>query len=128
MKIIKRLMLISALMMVSSQAWSGQAVYVLQCEQNDNASEDEIILVVAEWLAEAKELDGGENLNAFPMFPMAATMGAYDLMVVMTLPNFAEWGRFMDAYEGHEASEVDNKYADMIVCPDSALWESFNSQ
>jgi len=128
MKTVKRLMLISALMMASSLAWSGEAVLVLSCEQGDDASEDDVTAVVAEWLAEAKQVKGGENLNAFAMFPVAATMGVYDLMVIITAPNFEEWGRFIDAYEGNEASEVDNKFADTVICPDSALWESLNAE
>ncbi len=126
MKTVIRLMQISALMMVSTLAWSGEAVYVLSCEQANDASEDDVTAVVAEWLAEAKQVKGGENLNAFAMFPMAATMGSHDLMIIITAPSFEEWGRFIDAFEGNEASEVDNKFADTVICPDSALWESFN--
>jgi hypothetical protein len=128
MKTVIRLMQISLMLMISTQAWAGGAVHVLSCEQGDDASEDDVIAVVAEWLAGAKQVKGGENLNAFAMFPMAATMGNYDLMVVITAPNFEEWGRFVDAYEGHEPSEVDRKFADTIICPDSALWESFNPE
>ena len=128
MKTVIRLMQISALMMLSTFAWSAEAVYVLSCEQAKHASEDDVIAVVAEFLAEAKQVSGGENLNAFAMFPMAATMGSYDLMIIITTPSFEEWGRFIDAYEGNEASEVDNKFADTVICPDSALWESTNSE
>jgi len=128
MKTVIRLVQISALMLVSTLAWSGEAVLVLSCEQADDASEDDVIAVVAEFLAEAKQVKGGENLNAFAMFPVAATMGSHDLMVVLTAPNFEEWGRFIDAYEGSEASEVDNKFADTVICPDSALWEAFNPE
>jgi len=128
MTTVKRMALISMLMMLAAPAWSGEAVYVLSCSQAEDASEDDVIAVVAEWLAEAKQVKGGENLNAFAMFPMAATMGIYDLMVIVTAPNFEEWGRFVDAYEGNEASIVDNKFADTVICPDSALWESTNSE
>jgi hypothetical protein len=128
MKTVIRLIQISALMMASTLAWSGEAVLVLSCEQADDASEDDVIAVVADWLAEAKQVKGGENLNAFAMFPVAVTMGSYDLMVVITAPNFEEWGRFIDAYEGNEESEVDNKFADTVICPDSALWESTNPE
>ena len=128
MKTVIRLMQISALMMLSTFAWSSEAVYVLTCEQANDKSEDDVIAVVAEWLAEAKQVKGGENLNAFAMFPMAATMGSHDLLVIITAPSFEEWGRFIDAYEGNEASEVDNRFADTVICPDSALWESTNSE
>jgi hypothetical protein len=62
------------------------------------------------------------------MFPMAATMGDFDWMFIVTAPSFAEWGAFMDGYEGSAAAEADKKYADIAICPDSALWESFRME
>jgi hypothetical protein len=123
-----RLMIISILMMVVAvPAWAGSAVAVYSCEQGDEASEADVLAAVAEWLQVAKGMKGGENLNAFAMFPMAATMGDFDFMFIVTAPTFAEWGAFMDGYEGSEAAQVDNKYAEVAICPDSALWESFNT-
>jgi len=126
MKTAVKLILISILMMIAAPAWSGSAVAVYSCEQGDEASEADVLAAVAEWLQAAKAMKGGENLNAFAMFPVAATMGESDFMFVVTAPSFAEWGAFMDGYEGSAVAEVDNKYADVAICPDSALWESFN--
>jgi len=39
-------------------------------------------------------------------------------------PSLAEWGTFMDGYEGSAAAKVDKKFAEVGDCPDSALWES----
>jgi hypothetical protein len=119
------LILISILMMVAAPAWSGSAVAVYSCEQGDDASEADVLAAVADWLKAAKAMKGGENIDAFAMFPMAATMGEYDWMFIVTAPSFAEWGAFMDGYEGSAAAEADKKYADVAICPDSALWESF---
>jgi len=125
MKTIIRLIIVSILMMVAAPAWSGSAVAVYQCEQGDDASEADVLAAVADWLQAAKAMKGGENIDAFVMFPMAATMGEFDMLFIVTAPSFAEWGTFMDGYEGSAAAEADKKYADTAICPDSALWESF---
>ena len=125
MKTIIQLIIVSMLMMVAAPAWSGSAVAVYQCEQGDDASEADVLAAVADWLQAAKAMKGGENIDAFVMFPMAATMGEFDMLFIVTAPSFAEWGTFMDGYEGSAAAEADKKYADTAICPDSALWESF---
>jgi len=128
MKTIIRLIIVSILMMVAAPAWSGSAVAVYQCEQGDDASEADVLAAVADWLQAAKAMKGGENIDAFVMFPMAATMGEFDMLFIVTAPSFAEWGTFMDGYEGSAAAEADKKYADTAICPDSALWESFRME
>ena len=56
--------------------------------------------------------------------PVAVTMGESDFLFIVKAPSFAEWGTFMDGYEGSAAAEADKTYADIADCPDSALWES----
>ena len=124
MKTVIRLILISILMMVAAPAWSGSAVAVYTCEQDDDASEADVNVAAAEWLKAAMSMKGGENLEAFVMFPMAVTMGESDFLFIVKAPSLAEWGTFMDGYEGSAAAESDRKHADVADCPDSALWES----
>ena len=124
MKKIMLLMFVSVLMMVAAPAYSGSAVAVYTCEQGDDASEADVNAAAAGWLKAAKGMKGGENLEVFIMFPMAATMGESDFLFIVTAPSFAEWGAFMDGYEGSAAADSDKKYADVAICPDSALWES----
>jgi len=124
MKTIIRLAIISILMLIAAPAWSGSAVAVYTCEQDDDASEADINAAAAAWLEAAKGMKGGDNLEVFVMFPMAVTMGESDFLFIVTAPTFAEWGTFMDGYEGSAAAESDKKYGDVADCPDSALWES----
>ena len=128
MRSLIRLIIISMLMMVAIPAWAGTAVMVYSCEQDEDASEADVNAAAAAWLKAAKGMKGGENLEAYAMFPMAVTMGEKDFMFVVTAPSFAEWGTFMDGYEGSAAAESDKKYADVADCPDSALWESFKAE
>jgi hypothetical protein len=124
MKMVVRLILVSVLMMVAAPAWSSSAVAVYTCEQNDSASEADVNKAAAEWLAAANGMKGGENIEVFVMFPIAATMGESDFLYIVTAPSLAEWGAFMDGYEGSEAAKVDGRFTEIADCPDSALWES----
>jgi len=128
MNTIIRLILISILMMVAAPAWSSSAVAVYTCEQDEDASEADVLAATAEWAQAAKGMKGGENVDAFVMFPVAVTMGESDFLFVVTAPSLAEWGAFMDGYEGSAVADVDKKYAEIADCPDSALWESFRAE
>ena len=124
MNSILRLIIVSALMLIAAPAWSASAVMVYTCEQDDAASEADVNAAAAEWLKAAKTMKHGANLGVKVMYPMAVKMpDDSDFMFVVTAPSFAEWGAFMDTYEGSKVAEVDKKFADIAVCPDSALWE-----
>jgi len=125
MKMMIRLAMISILMMLAAPAFAGSIVSVYNCQQSDSASEDDVIDAATDWLAEAKKIKGGENLEVRVMFPVAAVMGGNDFMFVVISPSFTEWGVFQDAYSNHEVAGEDKKYADIANCDDSALWESF---
>ena len=124
MKTMIKLMMISILMMLAAPAF-GSVVSVYNCQQSDSASEDDVIDAATDWLASAKKIKGGENLEIRVMFPVAAVMGDNDFMFVVISPSFTEWGVFQDAYSNHEVADEDKKYADIANCDDSALWESF---
>ena len=36
-----------------------------------------------------------------------------------------EWGKFWDAYGDSDAADIEEDAEEMIVCPDSVVWESF---
>jgi hypothetical protein len=119
-----KLMLFPILMLLATSAWSASAVMVYTCEQDDDASEADVNAHAAEWLKAAKTMKHGANLEVRVMYPMAVKMpDDSDFMFVVTAPSFAEWGAFMDNYEGSKVAEADKKFVDIAVCPDSALWE-----
>jgi hypothetical protein len=39
--------------------------------------------------------------------------------------DFEEWGVFWDGYKGSPAAAVEAECNAFVVCPDSAVWESF---
>jgi len=117
-------MLVSVLIVGAAPAYSGEPVQMWLCEMDDAVNEDQVEAHAAEWLAAAKKLPGGENLEAYVYFPIAVNAtGEMDLMYVVVAPSFEEWGKFWDAYNGSDAADIEEDAQEMIVCPDSALWE-----
>lgn len=110
------------LTVITAPAFAGTAVHMWSCEMEDDTTEEAVEAHAAEWLAAARKLDGGENLEAYILFPVAVNAtGEMDLMFVVTAPSFAEWGKFWDAYPESEAAHSEETG---VLCPDSVLWES----
>ena len=125
MKIIIRLMLVCMLVIVAAPAYAAESTQMWRCELDDDATEKEVLAGAAKWLKAAKTQKGGENLKAYVYFPIAVNAtGEMDAMFIVVAPTFEEWGRFWDGYEGSPAAAVDKENEEMVVCPDSVLWES----
>ena len=125
MKVLARLMFVFMLMIVAVPVYSGDAVQMWKCEMEEGVTEDEVQALATEWLAMAREVPGGEQLNAFVYFPIAVNAtGEVDLMFIVVAPSFEEWGRFWDNYAGSDAAKKENQNLEFIVCPDSVVWES----
>ena len=124
MKKIIGIMFVSILMMIAMPAWSSEVLHVLTCEQDDEASDEKVEMMSAEWLKAAKTVKGGENLRLRLQFPVAAKVGEVDLAILLVAPSFAEWGEFTDNYAGSAAEAVDEKYEGDLDCGNGTLWES----
>ncbi len=124
MKVFLRLMFISVLVILAAPAWSDAALHTILCEQDDEMTDEKVEAVSAEWLKAARTIKGGENLELYLNFPVAAKVGEVDIALIIITPSFAEWGAFMDNYPGSAAEAVDEKYADGLDCGNGTLWES----
>ena len=118
-------MLVFTLVLGVASAYAGEATQMWRCEMEDDTGESQVLKGAADWLAAAKTMKGGENMEATVFFPVAVNDNQdTDVWFVVTAPTFEEWGRFWDGYAGSAAEKVDNANMDFIACPDSALWES----
>jgi hypothetical protein len=118
--------LVLLVLFVAAPGYSGEAVQMWKCEIDDAVNEDQVEAHAANWLAAAKKVPGGENLQAFVLFPVAVNAtGEMDVMFVVVAPSFAEWGKFWDGYGDSDAADIEEDSMEMIVCPDSVVWESF---
>jgi hypothetical protein len=122
MKTLIRLMVISMLMIVASPAYA-EAIQIFNCEYEGEATEDDVFDMAGKWLAAAKSTKGGENLQIYIRFPVAASVDDVDFKFVLVTPNFAEWGAFTDAYELSKLQEIDDELFKVADCNDAAMWE-----
>ena len=108
------------------QLGSGKAMQIWRCELDDQATEEHVLEGAAKWLAAAKTLKGGENLELYVKFPIVVNgTGEVDLLQVLVAPTFKEWGCFWDAYGDSDAADHEETSQAHLVCPDSTMWESF---
>jgi len=124
MKVFVQLMFISMLMILAAPAWADAALHTVLCEQDDDVTDEKVEAISVEWLKAAKTIKGGENLELYLNFPVAAKVGEVDVALIIITPSFAEWGLFMDNYPGSAAEAVDEKYAEDLDCGNGTLWES----
>ena len=115
---------VSIFMFIATSAWADSAYHVVHCSQDESASDSDVEAMASEWLAAARTIKGGENLNLSLNFPVAASAGEVDVVMIMMAPSFGEWGTFTDNYSGSAAEAIDEKYEDSIDCGNGALWES----
>lgn len=126
MRSLKLGMFVLLMLAIAAPVFSGDAVQMWRCEMDDEADEEMVEAHAKAWLAAAKKLDGGANLEAFVLFPVAVNAtGQMDFMFVVKAPTFAEWGQFWDSYIDSEAGDLDEESTKLFVCPDSVLWDSF---
>ena len=122
MKTFIRLMIISILMLIASPAYS-EAIQIFNCEYEGDATEEDVFGMAEKWLAAAKTLKGGENLQIVVRFPVAASVDDIDFKFVLVTPTFAEWGQFTDNYEASKLQEIDDELFKVADCNDASMWE-----
>jgi hypothetical protein len=101
--------------------FAGAPLQIWDCVIKDDVEEAVVLERAAEWLDAARKVDGGENIQGHIFFPVAIPNSAHtDVKYVVRWPNFAEFGRFWDAYPESDAAELEGRALD---CPGSAIWE-----
>jgi hypothetical protein len=126
MKALLGLTLVAVLLIGAAPAYSGEAVQMWKCEMDDDATEAQIQAGSAKWLEAVKKQPGGEQFEAYVLFPIAVNAtGQMDLMFVVVAPSFQDWGKFWDAYGGSPAAALERENESLVICPDSVVWESF---
>ena len=112
------------MMFAAAPARSAEATQMWKCEMGADTTEKDVEAGAAKWLTAARQMDGGDQLEAFVLFPVAVNVvGNTDFMLVVVAPSFAEWGKFWDEYQISPDGDADQANAD-VDCPDSALWNS----
>ena len=119
-----RLMIISVLLLVAAPTWADDVRHVYHCVQEPEAHDDALAEIASEWLAAARGMKGGENIEVFVHFPVAADVGEVDFLFVVVAPTFEEMGMFLHAYDGSPLEEIDDRFDQLASCANSGFWDS----
>ena len=122
MKTLIRVLAITMLMVFAGPAYS-EAIQIYNCTFEGEATEDDVEAMAEKWLAAAKTLPGGKDLQVAIRYPLAASVDDIDFKFVVVTPNFADWGAFSDAYEESKLQEIDDELFKVANCGESSLWE-----
>jgi len=124
MRTITGWLLVFAMLTAAAPAYSGEALQIFRCEQEDDVTEEEIMATAQEWITAARKTKGGQGLELRVLFPIAVNAtGEIDFLLLVSAPSFEQLGAFWDNQHDSEVSDVDEGKDSKSVCPDSALWE-----
>ena len=124
MKIILSSIVVAILAMGATPAFADEAWQAFDCQLVGEHTEDEVLDAAEKWLAAARIMQGGEQMELRVLIPHATGSGETDFLFVLYAPSFAAWGTFWDNYEGSEAHKIDEESEAITVCPSSRLFES----
>jgi hypothetical protein len=129
MKVLTRFLAVSLFAIFASPVFAAEPLQFWHCEMQDEASEDDVLNGVGDWLEAAKMVPGGESLDIKVLFPIVVnSAGDYDVWFVLTADSFEAWGKFWDNYPESEAGDVEELNHEVFVCPDSVLFQSESTE
>ena len=117
----------SALLLFTPSAFA-EFLQIFQCQLNDGKTYADAVEVSSSWLAAAKTGDGGENIEVYLHFPIAANVGDRNFVFVLVAADEKTWGTWytwfgIDGYVSQTA-EANDAWAEVAGCSSSALWNS----
>lgn len=117
-------MIVAALLLGVFSCANAAVVQVWKCTAHQGKSDADLEKASSAWLAAAKSMKGGENLEVYHSYPMAADAGQRGFEFVMLAPDAATWGTFWNDYDSSAAAKADAAWNDVASCSGSELWNS----
>ena len=114
----------SVMFLFTVPAYADSIVQLWSCKLVDDKTPADLVAVSEAWLKAAKSMKGGEELEAYLEFPIAAQAGDGDFTFVMVIGDTKLWGVFNDGYLDSPAGEADEAWAEVATCSGSSIWAS----
>ena len=119
------LMVASAVAALSAPAGANEFEHVWSCQLNPGKTLDDARAVARTWLAAARSMKNGGQLQAIIRYPIVVGESENRFDFVVTAPSLAAWGAFYDTYDdGSPVADADANFAVVAGCSGSTLWES----
>ncbi len=116
--------ILGALLLGAFSCANADIIQVWKCTLHDGKTDADIEQASSAWLAAAKSMQGGADLEVYHNYPLAANAGEGGFMFVLVAPDTATWGAFMNGYEGSAAAKADAGWNNVAACSGSSLWNS----
>ena len=123
-KIIIASLTASVMFLFTAPAYADSIVQLWSCKLNDGKTGDDLVAASSVWLKAAKTNEGGEDIEAFLEFPIAADTGDDDFTFVLVVADTKTWGVFNQDYPDSPAGEAEEAWGEVATCSASSLWAS----
>jgi hypothetical protein len=123
MKTITKL-LTATLLLCSFTVVNADVIHVYNCKLNEGKTAEEAITASSAWLVAVRSLEGGDKIEAYHNYPIAANAGDGSFLFVEITPDFTRWGTMNDAYSGSAAEKADQAWGEVASCESASLWNS----
>ncbi len=123
-KIIIASLTASVMFLFTAPAYADSIVQLWSCKLNDGKTGADVVAASSVWLKAAKTNEGGEDIEAFVEFPIAADTGDDDFTFVLVVADTKTWGVFNNDYLDSPAGEAEEAWGDVATCSVSSLWAS----
>ncbi len=123
-KIIIASLTASVMFLFTAPAYADSIVQLWSCKLNDGKTGADVVAASSVWLKAAKTNEGGEDIEAFVEFPIAADTGDDDFTFVLVVADTKTWGVFNHDYLDSPAGEAEEAWGEVATCSVSSLWAS----
>ena len=115
----------SVMLMFTASAFADSVVHIWTCTLNDGKTSQDAVAASLDWLNVAKSAEGGENLEVYLEFPIAATAGDGGFNFVLIAADEKTWGTWYGAPDPDSAMQNANTaWSEVAACSGSSLWYS----
>ena len=123
-KIIIASLTASVMFLFTVPAYADSIVQLWSCKLNDGKIVPDLVAASSAWLKAAKNNEGGEDIEAFLEYPIAADNGDDDFTFVLVVADTKTWGAFNQDYPDSPAGQAEEAWSEVATCSSSSLWAS----
>ena len=115
----------SVMLLFTASAFADSVVHIWTCELNDGKTGDDVVAASSAWLKVAKSMEGGEDLELYLEFRIAANVGDDSFNFVLIAPDEKTWGVWYGATDPDSAmQDANTAWYEVAACSGSSLWFS----
>ncbi len=118
-----------ALSAFSASAFADSIIHMWTCELHSGKSADDLMAASSAWLKAAKKIKGGEDLEVYLDFRIAANVGDDEFNFILVAPDLETWGVWYGTSDPDSVmQDANDAWFEVASCSSSSLWNSVEIQ